>query len=290
MAFITGPAAVFKSISVAALLSACVAIAREPLLLFDAHVHFSAGATSAYTPEAALKILDNAGIGTAIVSSTPNDGTLLLHAAYPQRFIPFVRPYRKTRDLSSWGEERHSWYKDPDTLPFLEKELARGIYHGIGEFHVDGHEIDTPVMRGLAALAIKHGLWLMAHSDASAIEQLVGFAPGARILWAHTGMVEPAAKVAELLERYPRLYGELSYRSGVGNGLSEEWRALLLRFPDRFVYGSDTWIPSRWSQVDNLTREAQDWLATLPPEVAQGIAYRNAQRLFGPPGSVARVQ
>ena len=287
MALLFSRTAVFKSISAAVLLSSCAAFSRDPLALFDAHVHFSVGATSAYTPEAALKILDHAGIGTAIVSSTPNDGTLLLYAAYPQRFIPFVRPYRKTRDLSSWGEERSSWYKDPDTLPFLEKELARGIYHGIGEFHVDGHEIDTPVMRGLAALAIKHDLWMMAHSDASAIEQLFGFAPGARILWAHTGMVEPAAKVAELLERYPRLYGELSYRSGVGNGLSEEWRALLLRFPDRFVYGSDTWIPSRWSQVDTLTREAQDWLATMPPAVAKAIAYGNAQRLFGQANAAA---
>ena len=287
MALLFSRTAVFKSISAAVLLSSCAAFAREPLALFDAHVHFSVGATSAYTPEAALKILDRAGIGTAIVSSTPNDGTLLLYAAYPQRFIPFVRPYRKTRDLSSWGEERSSWYKDPDTLPFLEKELARGIYHGIGEFHVDGHEIDTPVMRGLAALAIKHDLWMMAHSDASAIEQLFGFAPGARILWAHTGMGEPAAKVAELLERYPRLYGELSYRSGVGNGLSDEWRALLLRFPDRFVYGSDTWIPSRWSQVDTLTREAQDWLATMPPAVAKAIAYGNAQRLFGQANAAA---
>ena len=287
MALLFSRTAVFKSISAAVLLSSCAAFAREPLALFDAHVHFSVGATSAYTHEAALKILDGAGIGTAIVSSTPNDGTLLLHTAYPQRFIPFVRPYRKTRDLSSWGEERSSWYKDPDTLPFLEKELTRGIYHGIFEFHDAGHEIDTPVMRGLAALAIKNNIWMMAHSDASAIEQLFGFAPGARILWAHTGMVEPAAKVAELLERYPRLYGELSYRSGVGNGLSEEWRALMLRFPDRFVYGSDTWIPSRWSQVDTLTREAQDWLATLPPHVAKGIAYGNAQRLFGQSNAAA---
>jgi predicted TIM-barrel fold metal-dependent hydrolase len=69
--------------------------------------------------------------------------------------------------------------------------------------------------------------------------------------------------------------------------LSDEWRALLLRFPDRFVYGSDTWIPSRWSQVDTLTREAQDWLATMPPAVAQAIAYGNAQRLFGAPGKAA---
>jgi predicted TIM-barrel fold metal-dependent hydrolase len=61
----------------------------------------------------------------------------------------------------------------------------------------------------------------------------------------------------------------------------------MLRFPDRFVYGSDTWIPSRWSQVDTLTREARDWLATMPPAVAQAIAYGNAQRLFGAPGKAA---
>ena len=268
---------------VTALLASALCSAREPLPLFDAHIHFSVGATSRYTPAEAFAILDAAGVRRAILSSTPNDGTLALHSAYPERFIPFVRPYRKTRDLASWGEERSSWFRDPATLPFLEKELARGIYHGIGEFHVDGDEADTSVMRGLVALAARHNLWLMAHSDAAAIEKLFSSDPNAKILWAHTGMGEPVAKVAELLNRYPRLYGELSYRSGVSNGLSEEWRALLLRFPDRFVYGSDTWVPSRWAEVGKLTREARDWLSTLPPSVAERIAYRNAERLFNPP-------
>jgi len=231
-----------------------------------------------------MQILDSAGIRTAILSSTPNDGTLALHAAYPDRFIPFLRPYRKTRDLASWGEERRSWYKDPQTVPFLEQELARGIFHGIGEFHVDGHEVDTPVMRGLVRLAKERGLWLMAHSDAEAIEKLFAFDPQAKILWAHTGMSEPAARVAQLLERYPQLFGELSYRSGVSGGLSAEWRELLLRFPDRFVYGSDTWVPSRWTEVKTLTSEARDWLSSLPAPVAENIAHRNAERLFGQPG------
>lgn len=269
----------------ALLLPALPADARELLPLFDAHIHFSAGATSIYTPAAAMQILDSAGVRTAILSSTPNDGTLALYAAYPDRFIPFLRPYRKTRNLSEWSEERRSWYKDPQTVSFLEQELRRGIFRGIGEFHVDGHEVDTPVMRELVILAKKHGLWLMAHSDADAIEKLFAFDPTAKILWAHTGMGEPPERVVRLLERYPQLYGELSYRSGVSGGLSAEWRALLLRFPDRFVYGSDTWVPSRWTEVKALTSEAQDWLSTLPASVAENIAYRNAVRLFGQTGA-----
>lgn len=271
-------------IGAALLLAATNVSAREPQPLFDAHIHFSVGATSIYTPAAALQILDSSGISTALLSSTPNDGTLALYAAYPHRFIPFLRPYRKTRDLATWSEERRSWYKDPQTIPFLEQELTRGIYRGIGEFHVDGNEIDTPVMRDLVQLAAKHGLWLMAHSDAAAIEKLFTFDPNAKILWAHTGMDEPVERVSQLLNRYPQLYGELSYRSGVSGGLSAEWREMLMRFPDRFVYGSDTWVPSRWTEVNSLTSEARDWLSTLPAPVAESIAYRNAERLFGQSG------
>lgn len=277
-------------LSATLLLAATTCNAREPIPLFDAHVHFSTGATSVYTPAAAMQILDAANIRTAILSSTPNDGTLALHAAYPERFIPFLRPYRKTRDLSTWGEERRSWYKDPETIRFLEQELKRGIFRGIGEFHVDGHEIDTPVMRELVRLAKDHGIWLMAHSDADAIEKLFVYDPGAKILWAHTGMGEPAERVAQLLVRHPQLYGELSYRSGVSGGLSTEWRELLLRFPDRFVYGSDTWVPSRWTEVTALTAEARNWLSSLPVPVAENIAYRNAERLFGRPGGVSGRQ
>jgi predicted TIM-barrel fold metal-dependent hydrolase len=255
--------------------------AREPQPLFDAHIHFSVGATSIYTPAAALQILDSSGIGIALLSSTPNDGTLALYAAYPHRFIPFLRPYRKTRDLATWSEERRSWFKDPQTITFLEQELSRGIYRGIGEFHVDGNEVDTLVMHDLVQLAAKHGLWLMAHSDAVAIEKLFALDPNAKILWAHTGMDEPVERVSQLLNRYPKLYGELSYRSGVSGGLSAEWSEMLLQFPDRFVYGSDTWVPSRWTEVNALTSEARDWLSTLPAPVAENIAFRNAVRLFG---------
>ena len=77
-----------------------------PLPLFDAHIHYSVGAPAQYSPEAAIAILERAGIRQALLSSTPNEGTVELYSLYPQRFIPQLRPYRITRDFETWALER----------------------------------------------------------------------------------------------------------------------------------------------------------------------------------------
>jgi predicted TIM-barrel fold metal-dependent hydrolase len=272
-----------RTICVLVGLAALCASADDKLPLFDSHVHYSFNAVESYPPPVVLKWLDHALIRRAILSSTPNDGTIKLQALYPDRFIPFLRPYRKTRDSTSWAAERQSWYGDPETLTFIEKELARGIYRGIGEFHVNGDEVDTPVMRGIVEIAVKRNIWLMAHSDASAIEKLFAFNPNVRIIWAHTGMSEPEQTVGRMFANYPTLIGELSYRSGIAgaSGITPQWRELFLRYPDRFVYGSDTWVASRWPEVPALAEAARGWLADLPKDVAEKIAFGNGERLFG---------
>jgi hypothetical protein len=44
--------------------------------IFDAHIHYSRPDWQAFTPEQILAILDRAGVQRALVSSTPDDGTL----------------------------------------------------------------------------------------------------------------------------------------------------------------------------------------------------------------------
>jgi hypothetical protein len=256
--------------------------AQVRMRLFDGHIHYSVGSPKQYPPEKAIAILDEAGISRALLSSTPNDGTILLHKLFPERFIPELRPYRKTRDFESWAVERASWYRDPETVTFIEEELKRGIYRGIGEFHLDGDEADTPVVRKIVDIAVAHNLWLHAHSDAAAVEKLFSFNPGVRIVWAHAGMSTPPETIDRWLARYPALWAELSYRDVVaGSGdLDPQWKALFLKYPDRFIYGSDTWIPPRWGEVVALAERARGWLARLPPDVAEKIAYRNAERIF----------
>ncbi len=172
--------------------------------------------------------------------------------------------------------------RDPDTVAFIEQELKRGIYRGIGEFHLDGVEADTPVIRRIVQIASERKLWMHAHSDAEAIDKLFAYDPHARIVWAHAGMSEPPGVIDRMLSRYPALWADLSYRDvAPGDTLDPEWKALFLKYPDRFLYGSDTWIPPRWEEVGSLTQQARGWLAQLPPEVAENIAWRNAERIFG---------
>ena len=59
-----------------------------PDRLFDAHIHYSRSDWGPYTPERALAILAWAGIVRAIVSSTPDDGTLELYRRSPARSCP----------------------------------------------------------------------------------------------------------------------------------------------------------------------------------------------------------
>ncbi len=268
----------------AVLMSLCLAgqVMAEQLPLFDGHIHYNLDAPERYPPQEVMRILDQAGITGALLSSTPNDGTRLLLEQYSQRFIAELRPYRKTTDFETWRLERASWYRDPDTVAFIERELERGIYRGIGEFHANGDEAATPQMRAIARLAERNGLWLHAHSDAPAVEHLFAHAPSLTIIWAHAGMSTPPAQIDRMLAAYPRLFAELSYRDVVAadGKLDPLWRGLFLKYPDRFIYGSDTWITPRWEAVVALAQSARKWLGELPEDVAEKIAFRNAQRIF----------
>lgn len=262
---------------VAGLPVAGAAGAADRLPLFDAHIHYSSDAWNQYAPEAVIGILDGAGIRRALVSSTPDEGTVRLHEKAPGRVVPELRPYRSPSDMGSW-------HRDESVPPYLRERLKRGIYRGIGEFHLHGEDAKSPVVRQVVQMAVEGDLILHAHSDDVAVEQLFAIDPGARVLWAHAGMSTPVKSVGRLLDRHPNLRVELSYRYDVAPGgrLAPEWRALFLRHPDRFLYGSDTWTPSRFGEVASLADGARRWLAELPPDVAERIAYRNGEALFGP--------
>ena len=64
----------------------------QELPIFDAHIHYSRPDWQVFTPERILAILDQAGVQRALVSSTPDDGTLQLYAAAPAAHRPFPAP------------------------------------------------------------------------------------------------------------------------------------------------------------------------------------------------------
>jgi hypothetical protein len=262
-----------------------LAVAAEPLPLFDGHIHYGMGAPQEYSPQQVIEIFNRSGISRALVSSTPNAGTRKLYEAFPERVVPSLRPYHRTNDLTTWTRERASWYRNPATVEFIERELQRGIYRAIGEFHVNGNEVDTPVMRRIVDIAVAAQLPLHAHSDLPAIQLLFEFNPAARIIWAHAGMNATPADIGAMLQRYPALWAELSYRDDIAPGgkLDSAWRELFLRYPERFMAGSDTWIPARFDEVERIAGDYRGWLAQLPEGVARRIAHDNLAELFPPP-------
>ena len=85
-----------------------------------------------------------------------------------------------------------------------------------------------------------------------------------------------------MLERYPTLWAELSSRDDLApNGrLAPEWRTLLLEFPTRFMVGTDTFVPERWGIIGSHAGAARAWLAELPPEIAELVAYKNGEAVL----------
>ena len=261
----------------ALLLVATPAAAQLPI--FDAHIHYSRPDWDAYTPERVLSILAQAGVRRAIVSSTPDDGTLRLYDRSPAGIVPFLRPYRTREDMDSWT-------RDPAVAAYVEERLdKRHVYRGIGELHLGAQDVDAPTVRRIAELAKARDLVVQCHIDETTVEKMLTTYPGVKILWAHAGMSSTAATVGRLLDRYPMLWVELALRTDVASDgtLDPEWRALFVRRPDRFMVGTDTWTTSRWEVVRQATAAVQQWLSQLPRDVAEQIAWKNGERLFPPP-------
>lgn len=248
---------------------------RTEIPIFDAHIHYSQPDWDSLSPKQVLAILSQAGVQRAIVSSTPDEGTLKLYLEAPTRVVPFLRPYRTRADMTTW-------HSDPAVQAYIEERIKRGIYRGIGEFHLSSSDVGGPVVKRCAELSAQQGLFLQAHVDDETVEKMLTLYPRAKILWAHAGMSASASTVGRLLERYPNLWVELALRTDVAsNGvLDPQWKAVFVRHADRIMVGTDTWVTSRWDSLVGGMREVRRWLAQLPPEVAEKIAYKNGERLF----------
>jgi hypothetical protein len=250
--------------------------------IFDAHLHYNDEAQETYPVGTVMELFSKNGVKAILANSRPNDGTRLLHEANRKAprpgftVVPFIRVYR---DRSDYG----TWFGKPEIHRLIVEEEKRGIYRGVGEFHLNGKEADTPVVKDIVDFAVAKGLLLHCHCDVDALEILYRHNARARVIWAHTGFSTPLDKVEELLRKYPQLWGELSYRFDVveGKALAPEWKAFFTKHADRFVAGSDTWVNQRWQTYPEIIAYYRNWLGQLPPEAAAKIGWRNGARLFG---------
>ena len=253
------------------------AVAQLPL--FDAHIHYKEPAWDAYPVKSIIELMDRNGVAMGLVSSTPDEGTIMLWEYAPNRIVPELRPYHGDAGSSNWA-------KAEGMESYLKRRLKAYPHEGIGEFHI--HRLDrsdAPLFRNVIAMARSRDIFLHVHSDPEAIRWLYSLDPEVRIIWAHAGLGEPAGAVYDLMAEFDTLMADTSLRETailpLGGELDPTWKKIIFEFQDRLMIGSDTWVNSQWDRYDSIIASNRAWLARLPRPVAEKIAYRNAERFFG---------
>ena len=253
------------------------AISEVPI--FDAHIHYKEPAWQEYPVQNIIELMDNNGVAMGLVSSTPDEGTIMLWQYAPNRIVPELRPYHD--DVGS-----SNWTKAANIEAYITEKLEAYPHQGIGEFHI--HRLDTsdePLFRKIIEMAKMRDIPIHVHSGAEPIRWLYSLDQDVTIIWAHAGLGEPPSEVYKLMKEFLDLFADTSLRErailGTGDDLDPEWTKIIFEFQDRLMVGSDTWVNSQWARYDDIMTSNRLWLSKLPRDVAEKIAYKNAEKLFG---------
>lgn len=252
--------------------------AVKDLPIFDAHMHYKRPAWESYSVKNVIELMDESGVAMALVSSSPDEGTIMLWEHAPGRIVPELRPYHGGIGSSNWTKA--------EIMPaYLEERLKKYPHEGIGEFHI--HSLDTsdePLFRQVIKMAKSRDIYLHVHSGTEPIRWLYGLDKDVKIIWAHAGLGEVAEDVYGLMKEFPELLADTSLREfailGSGDELDPEWKKIVIEFQDRLMVGSDTWVNGQWDRYSAIIETNRRWLAKLPGDVAEKIAYKNAEKTF----------
>jgi len=264
----------------------------------DIHLHFNWDQEELVSAVEAIQILRKHNVTLAVVTATPAVNALKLRKAGGEWVLPILSPY-----LS--GYSRHNWYTDKALLGKLRTMLQTGNYHGIGEVHLVvglGPGYQSPVFRGIAALAEEFAVPVLLHTEAGSyryFEKVCRGFPRVRFLWAHAGSILGAKDSAAILQACPNVWIEMSARDPHHYGsflnadgtIPADWLQVFTEYPDRFMTGTDpVWKAQelhRWDRADEGWRhyaELNDfhrrWLAQLPDGLQEKIRLTNAQQFW----------
>ncbi|PRA55879.1 MULTISPECIES: amidohydrolase family protein [Pseudomonas] len=191
-------------------------------------------------------------------------------------------------------------------------DLNLGLWQGIGEVFTRHDDLtaltagDTPranneAMTRIYHLAAENDLPVLLHSNITSkreknplylaeIEEPLRNHPHTRFIWAHAGtsleihrhqtrMDFLLPTLTRLLDTYPNLFVDLSwsvlnpYLLDEAGQPQQEWLALVERFPERFMLGSD--VVGRFNKQGAQMRSFEPFLDALPEDVARKVARDN---------------
>ncbi|MCY1281549.1 Amidohydrolase [compost metagenome] len=227
------------------------------------------------------------------------DAVQKLPAGQRERFHPFLSGFNPND-------------KNSDAHIRRMLDLYPGLWQGLGEVFTRHDDLtsltegDTPranneAMTRIYHLAAEYDLPVMLHSNITSkrernplylleVEEPLRNHPHTRFIWAHAGTSREIHRhqkrldfllptLTRMLENYPNLYIDLSwtltdpYLLGKDGKPDPQWLALVQRYPDRFMIGSD--VVGRFDSLGELVHSFDPFLDALPEAVARKVARDN---------------
>jgi len=264
----------------------------------DSHIHFNWDHREETSTQEVVDILKQNNVGLTIVASTPSELALELREKGGDWIIPFFSPY-----IHELG--KRDWYRDEEVVKRAEQGLKNGQYYGIGEVHfMNGFQPKTnnKIFLQLIALAEKYKVPMLIHIDSSNEQTFLKLClanPEIKMIFAHAGGELSPDHIDKILSQCDNAWIDFAARdpwrydgiSKEDHTLLPEWKELVLRYPDRFITGTDpVWKVTRWSTWDTGDEGWQyykrlydyhwTWLNDLPKDVRKKIAWQNTQTLL----------
>ncbi len=200
---------------------------------------------------------------------------------------------------------------DRNAAEYIETliRLYPGFWEGIGEImsrhddltafiNSEPPRADHPALMDVYRLAAKYRIPVLLHHNISSVskrepvyvkemERALKANPDTTFIWAHVGIsrrIDVPSLVAEadrLLENYPNLFFDLSWlvydeHIAVSDASLTKWAALIEKYPDRFMIGSDK--VGHWAGYPEEMTKYNRLLEKLRPATAAGLASENIRK------------
>jgi len=264
----------------------------------DSHIHYNWDHRAETSVEEVVEILKQHQVGLTIIAGTPSPLALELREQAGDWVVPFFSPY-----IHELG--KRDWYLDKKVVEQAEQGLKDGRYFGIGEVHFTSGfkpRTNNKIFLSLIQLAKKYDVPMMIHSDSGNEQTLLRLCsanPEVRMIFAHAGGNLNPSHIEKILQGCSNVWMDFAARdpwrydgiSKEDHTLLDEWKALVMKYPLRFITGTDpVWKVTRgsrwdsddegWTYYQKLYDFHWTWLNDLPEDVRRKIAWENTHTLL----------
>lgn len=283
-------------------------------LMFDAMAQIESGMANTVTAA-----LDQSGVARMALFArlhrkrNGESDVLSLKRRYRQRFvIGTPKPFDQDRDLSSRFVASTLAHLQDDHFQFVGEIMFAHADKSHGAQTMTGERYVTPDGKNVTALLAAlegRNIPVMTHwevyewnRDWPGFRALYSRFPKVTFIWPHAGfgtadqvgtVLSAHANVVVTLSKKEQDQGSMASeekREALGGAIVDgcgtllaEWRDLLQKYPDRFMFATDAHKDFRWARYADVVKQWRLILAQLPAPVAQALAWTNAERVYGAP-------